>query len=204
MFRSKAISNDKRASPRSSFRKHIKSNSASYVILPSLLSHFHRCCYFSRICDRHRRSFRVLRISHLRPYLERVSIDRFLLRCYRSPKSDRDIFEITTHILTDFSPKRQCQFISQSSLVVAFYEHRILGSVSSPRIDRKWRVRIFLGEGQENYQTVIVGMRDSHAAPCNCRIRPTRTMGTFFVYHRPWEHFFFGYVGACRFDEISR
>lgn len=149
MFRSKAISNDKRASPRSSFRKHIKSNSASYVILPSLLSHFHRCCYFSRICDRYRRSFRVLRISHLRPHLEQVSID--LLRCYRSPKSDRDIFEITIHILTDFSPKRQRQFISQSSLVVAFYEHRILGSVSSPRIDRKWRVRIFLGEGQENY-----------------------------------------------------
>lgn len=59
-------------------------------------------------------------------------------------------------------------------------------------------MRNFLGEGQENYQTVIVGMRDSHAALCNCRIRPTRAMGTFFVYHRPWERFFFGRCAMLR------
>lgn len=39
--------------------------------------------------------------------------------------------------------------------------------------------KFVVGEGQENYQTVIVGMRDRHAARCNCRIRPTRSMGTF-------------------------
>ena len=65
-------------------------------------------------------------------HLERVSIDRFLLRCYRSPKSDpiRYIFrQISLQ-----KKKRQCRFIffRSSLVVVAFYEHSFRIIESSP------------------------------------------------------------------------
>lgn len=131
----------------------------SYVILFFFSpSHFHQCSYFPRICDRHRRTFRVLRISLASSPWTSVDRSIFLLRCYRSPNSDP--IRITIHTVGQISLQRAIPFnlsILFNSCILKNWVSCTLWAfivgiyiVSSPRIDRKWRVRnLLLGKARK-------------------------------------------------------